>query len=233
MVVKKTASLSTYFDKQRELRDLAEKMEALKSEDEFATLTENLKGDIGSVMAKYDLGPEQMLEAVCQLFNLDNPLNRLTGSDSDRGQQDASPSGIQSTAAQPESTKVTPSPRNESSASPKGGSGGLTGMSAPKKVVIRSRNAEKSNTRVGVRADDPVNESQSDERPDEKAPVSSASVSPLVAPALSRGSRKLLTYKNPHTGEVVQTRGKNHRTLNAWRAQFGKDEVENWLESEA
>ena len=46
-----------------------------------------------------------------------------------------------------------------------------------------------------------------------------------------RKKRPLKTYRNPHTGEVVQTRGGNHKTLNAWRQQYGKEEVARWQES--
>ena len=45
-----------------------------------------------------------------------------------------------------------------------------------------------------------------------------------------RRKRPLKTYRNPHTGEVVETRGGNHKTLNAWRKQFGKEEVARWQE---
>lgn len=46
-----------------------------------------------------------------------------------------------------------------------------------------------------------------------------------------RKQRPLKTYRNPHTGEVVQTRGGNQKTLNAWRQQYGKEEVARWQES--
>jgi hypothetical protein len=44
----------------------------------------------------------------------------------------------------------------------------------------------------------------------------------------SRAKRPLQTYKNPHTGEVVKTRGGNHKTLNEWRKQHGKEAVQSW-----
>ena len=44
----------------------------------------------------------------------------------------------------------------------------------------------------------------------------------------SRAKRPMKTYKNPHTGEVVQTRGGNHKTLNEWRKKHGKDAVQSW-----
>ncbi|KXS55400.1 MAG: transcriptional regulator MvaT, P16 subunit [Marinobacter sp. T13-3] len=40
--------------------------------------------------------------------------------------------------------------------------------------------------------------------------------------------RPMLRFKNPHTGEVVETRGGNHKTLNQWRQEFGKEEVKSW-----
>jgi len=50
--------------------------------------------------------------------------------------------------------------------------------------------------------------------------------------AQSKGSRKprqVKTYKNPHSGEVVETKGGNHKTLKEWKAEFGSDEVESWV----
>ncbi len=45
-----------------------------------------------------------------------------------------------------------------------------------------------------------------------------------------RKKRPMKTYRNPHTGEVVQTRGGNQKTLNEWRKQYGRDEVARWQE---
>ncbi|MDR5865989.1 histone-like nucleoid-structuring protein, MvaT/MvaU family [Halomonas koreensis] len=44
-----------------------------------------------------------------------------------------------------------------------------------------------------------------------------------------RRKRKLKIYKNPHTGEVVETRGGNQKTLKAWKDEFGAETVESWL----
>ncbi|MCM5703670.1 histone-like nucleoid-structuring protein, MvaT/MvaU family [Larsenimonas salina] len=44
-----------------------------------------------------------------------------------------------------------------------------------------------------------------------------------------RKKRKLKVYKNPHSGEVVETRGGNQKTLKAWKEQYGADTVESWL----
>lgn len=43
-----------------------------------------------------------------------------------------------------------------------------------------------------------------------------------------RRKRPMKTYRNPHSGETVQTRGGNHKVLNAWRQQYGRDEVAGW-----
>lgn len=45
----------------------------------------------------------------------------------------------------------------------------------------------------------------------------------------SRKPRQVKVYKNPHTGEVVETKGGNHKTLKEWKAQYGSATVESWL----
>lgn len=52
-----------------------------------------------------------------------------------------------------------------------------------------------------------------------------------VAPVKSqRRERVLKRYKNPNTGEVVETKGGNQKTLKAWKHEFGADVVEGWLQ---
>lgn len=46
-----------------------------------------------------------------------------------------------------------------------------------------------------------------------------------------RAKRKLKIYLNPHTKEKVETRGGNHRILRAWKAEYGADKVESWLQN--
>lgn len=58
---------------------------------------------------------------------------------------------------------------------------------------------------------------------------SSGSSKSQAAPAGSRRKRKLKIYKNPKTGEVVETRGGNQKTLKAWKDEHGNDTVESWL----
>ncbi|RKS24525.1 hypothetical protein BJ917_1999 [Pseudomonas sp. WPR_5_2] len=47
--------------------------------------------------------------------------------------------------------------------------------------------------------------------------------------SVSRKPRQVKVYKNPHTGEVVETKGGNHKTLKEWKAEFGSNTVESWL----
>nr|WP_085920410.1 histone-like nucleoid-structuring protein, MvaT/MvaU family [Halomonas sp. CSM-2] len=47
-----------------------------------------------------------------------------------------------------------------------------------------------------------------------------------------RKKRALKIYKNPHTGEVVETRGGNHKVIQEWKSEFGNEEVANWVVEE-
>ncbi len=60
-----------------------------------------------------------------------------------------------------------------------------------------------------------------------------AAIDPSIAMGNSSASnggpkRSMKSYKNPHTGEVVRTRGGNHKTLNEWRSQYGRETVKSW-----
>lgn len=46
----------------------------------------------------------------------------------------------------------------------------------------------------------------------------------------TRKPRAVKTYKHPHTGEVVETKGGNHKQLKAWKTEHGSEEVESWLQ---
>ncbi|WP_372966633.1 histone-like nucleoid-structuring protein, MvaT/MvaU family [Marinobacter sp.] len=65
-----------------------------------------------------------------------------------------------------------------------------------------------------------------------------AAIDPSIAGAKSDGAtgtrakRPMKTYKNPHTGEVVKTRGGNHKTLNEWREKYGKEAVQSWQQQD-
>nr|WP_314527165.1 histone-like nucleoid-structuring protein, MvaT/MvaU family [uncultured Pseudomonas sp.] len=45
----------------------------------------------------------------------------------------------------------------------------------------------------------------------------------------TRKPRQVKIYKNPKTGEVVETKGGNHKTLKEWKAEHGAETVESWL----
>jgi hypothetical protein len=52
---------------------------------------------------------------------------------------------------------------------------------------------------------------------------------PAATEKATRKARSVKVYKSPLTGEVVETKGGNHKLLKAWKAQFGSAEVESWL----
>lgn len=62
-----------------------------------------------------------------------------------------------------------------------------------------------------------------DPQPSRRAPAAAESK------AGTRKPRQVKIYKNPHTGEVVETKGGNHKTLKEWKSEFGSDIVESWL----
>jgi hypothetical protein len=45
----------------------------------------------------------------------------------------------------------------------------------------------------------------------------------------TRKARELKIYKNPNSGEIVETKGGNHKLLKAWKNEYGSDVVESWL----
>ena len=47
-------------------------------------------------------------------------------------------------------------------------------------------------------------------------------------PVATKRARKVKQYKNPHNGEVIETKGGNHKTLKEWKAKWGGNEVESW-----
>lgn len=54
------------------------------------------------------------------------------------------------------------------------------------------------------------------------------SVAP-VAEKPARRARQVKQYKNPHNGEIIETKGGNHKLLKQWKAEYGGDEVESWV----
>ncbi|MFK0271149.1 histone-like nucleoid-structuring protein, MvaT/MvaU family [Pseudomonas asiatica] len=51
---------------------------------------------------------------------------------------------------------------------------------------------------------------------------------PTASEKSSRKPREVKVYKNPHNGELVQTKGGNHAVLKAWKAEHGAETVESW-----
>lgn len=56
--------------------------------------------------------------------------------------------------------------------------------------------------------------------PDSKLP-------PAKAAPVKR-ARRVKRYKNPHNGDVIETKGGNHKMLKAWKEKYGADTVESW-----
>jgi hypothetical protein len=45
----------------------------------------------------------------------------------------------------------------------------------------------------------------------------------------TKRARKIKQYKNPNSGEVIETKGGNHKVLKEWKAKWGSDGVESWV----
>src|SRR5471030_680667 len=45
----------------------------------------------------------------------------------------------------------------------------------------------------------------------------------------TRKPRQVKLYKNPNTGEIIETKGGNHKGLKEWKAEHGSDTIESWL----
>ncbi|MEC4024896.1 MULTISPECIES: histone-like nucleoid-structuring protein, MvaT/MvaU family [Pseudomonas putida group] len=52
---------------------------------------------------------------------------------------------------------------------------------------------------------------------------------PVAAEESPRRARQVKQYKNPHNGEIIETKGGNHKLLKEWKAEYGSDVVEGWL----
>ena len=51
---------------------------------------------------------------------------------------------------------------------------------------------------------------------------------PASAPK-QRRARVVKVYENPHTGELIETKGGNHHGLKAWKQEYGAQTVDSWL----
>lgn len=45
-----------------------------------------------------------------------------------------------------------------------------------------------------------------------------------------RRERQVKVYINPNNGERIETKGGNHKLLKKWKAEFGAETVESWLQ---
>ncbi|MGN7934077.1 transcriptional regulator [Pseudomonas mediterranea] len=55
-----------------------------------------------------------------------------------------------------------------------------------------------------------------------------ASAAKAAPGKVARKARVVKIYKNPNSGELVETKGGNHRQLKEWKVEFGADVVESW-----
>jgi len=60
-------------------------------------------------------------------------------------------------------------------------------------------------------------------------PQSNLRATPDVAEKAPRRARQVKQYKSPHNGEIIETKGGNHKLLKEWKAQYGSDVVESWV----
>jgi len=47
--------------------------------------------------------------------------------------------------------------------------------------------------------------------------------------AKPRKRRKLKVFKNPETGETIETRGGNHKVLKIWKNRYNLADIDEWL----
>ena len=59
--------------------------------------------------------------------------------------------------------------------------------------------------------------------------ASRRTAAPAAAEKAPRRARQVKQYKNPHNGELIETKGGNHKLLKEWKAEYGSDVVEGWL----
>jgi len=63
---------------------------------------------------------------------------------------------------------------------------------------------------------------------DPEAKLNKAPRGAAVKATGTKRARKVKQYKNPHNGEIIETKGGNHKTLKEWKAKWGGDVVEGW-----
>jgi len=60
-------------------------------------------------------------------------------------------------------------------------------------------------------------------------PQAGRRTAPVAVEKAPRRARQVKQYKNPHSGEVIETKGGNHSRLKEWKKEYGSDEVESWV----
>lgn len=219
--------LALYLEKQRELRRISEELEQLKSNRTIEAAM-RIKHEIDALLADYELTPEQLLEALCTLFDLAKPY----GYEGDGLEAKASPGG-RADAGQAESKnqgdRSGEQGGNKSAVRQRGNRGAKSKTEPPsatggslvpaKKVTISTRSPKKPTVDSGVAKGPEQGASSSAQEKLASKPVGSK---------VPGGRRQTRKYTNPHTGEVVKTRGGNHRVLNEWRKRYGADVVDGW-----
>lgn len=60
-------------------------------------------------------------------------------------------------------------------------------------------------------------------------PALGKTVLPSANAPKQRRARVVKVYQNPHTSELIETKGGNHRGLKAWKEQYGAATVDAWL----
>ncbi|WP_217191331.1 histone-like nucleoid-structuring protein, MvaT/MvaU family [Pseudomonas shirazica] len=59
--------------------------------------------------------------------------------------------------------------------------------------------------------------------------ASHRTATPAAVEKAPRKAREVKQYRNPHNGEIIETKGGNHKLLKEWKSQYGADVVEGWL----
>lgn len=226
-----TEALAKYLEKQREIRLLNEEVETLKTNEAIHQAL-RIKHELEAMMADYDLSPEQLLEVLVVFFGINKPM-KLTGepqeSSVDASSSEASATSDVDATTKPSQSRATSGTRTETTTS-------LPPSQAPSG---QGRPAQKVTIRRRKSRPDPSSESSAKEQGKQSA--NQGEKTKVTAPKRQKSGnkgkeaqgtksrrKKLRVYTNPHTGQEVKTRGANHRVLNEWRAQYGKEVVDQW-----
>lgn len=218
------SELALFLEKQRQMRELSEELEQLKSNRAVESAM-RIKHEIEALLADYELTPEQLLEALCSLFDLAKPFGY--GVKPLLDDQDTEDDG----------DKAGKAPTSSSESDVQGGQSkkdrrqpGSTGqvMVPAKSVTISSRRARSGNRSAGGVDGSPSAGASTGSN----AKSSSGTGKSVKAPGKVRKPRGKRRYTNPHTKEQVVTRGGNHRVINQWRSEYGADEVDQWWVAE-